>query len=112
MTATGASMAATSAPKYVTCWDSALLALAVSPVGTAVSVCSDTRTALSYARPLGSLRKAWACSHRRSRGSEIPAHVHVELIGSESVPLSVRQWHVFWTKVRLVRGLLKHPHIG
>lgn len=100
------------APKYVTCWDSALLALAVSPRGTAVSVCFDTRADLGYSRSLGNLRKAWACSHRRGRGSEIPAHVHIELIGSESAPSCLGQWHFFWAKVWLVRELLKHPNVG
>ena len=114
--ATGAGGAATGAAPgamtYLTSWDSALVALASSPPGTAVSVCFDTRTDLTYARPLGSLRKAWAYSRRRDELSEIPAHVHIELIGSESAPSSLGECHHFWAKVWLARELLKHPNVG
>ena len=96
----------------VTSWDAGIARLAASPPGTAVSVCYDTRTNLSYAPALGSLRAAWANSWQPSRASNIRAHVHLELIGAESAPAVLGDWCHWWAKVWLGKELLKLSNVG
>ena len=96
----------------VTSWGAGLARLDASPPGTAVSVCYDTRTNLSYAPALGSLRAAWANTWQPSRASKVRAHVHLELIGAESAPALLGDWHHFWAKVWLAKELLKRPNVG